>query len=330
MDRNEQTTNNEVQNKGFDFSDIIVAALQLPGVKVDRAAFLKDIFKTKPNGLIDRIVLVGPVDAGISRSELKNIGERLMTDRTMLSAGASFLAGMPGGFAAVATIPADLIQFYGIALRMAQELSYLYGEPDLWEGERISNKRVMDHLLLYIGVMLGVGGAEAAVRLLSSSLAKKALQKLPRQTLMKNIIYRAVKSIARALGVQMNKGIFAKGVAKLIPFIGGVISGGMTIATMRPMGQKLLNALDEAHFDYTEEEFQRDWDEIIEVCDDLEADEASEATIDKVEVQQAPEESVSPSGSVTEEILKAKELLDNGIISEEEFSQIKAALIAKL
>lgn len=330
MDRNGQTTNNEVQNKRFDFTDIIVAALQLPGVKVDRTAFLKDIFKTKPNDLIDQIVLDGPVDAGISRSELKNIGERLMTDRTMLSAGASFLAGMPGGLAAAATIPADLIQFYGIALRMAQELSYLYGEPDLWEGERISNKRVMDHLLLYIGVMLGVGGAEAALRLLSSSLAKKALQKLPRQALMKNIIYRAVKSIARALGVQMNKGIFAKGVAKLIPFIGGVISGGMTIATMRPMGQKLLNALDEAHFDYTEEEFQRDWDEIIEVCDDLEADEASEATIDKVEVQQAPEESVSPSGSVTEEILKAKELLDNGIISEEEFSQIKAALIAKL
>lgn len=330
MDRNGQTTTNEVQNKRFDFSDIIVAALQLPGVKVDRTAFLKDIFKTKPNDLIDQIVLDGPVDAGISRSELKNIGERLMTDRTILSAGASFLAGMPGGLAAAATIPADLIQFYGIALRMAQELSYLYGEPDLWEGERISNKRVMDHLLLYIGVMLGVGGAEAALRLLSSSLAKKALQKLPRQALMSNIIYRAVKSIARALGVQMNKGIFAKGVAKLIPFIGGVISGGMTIATMRPMGQKLLNALDEAHFDYTEEEFQRDWDEIIEVCDDLEADEASEATIDNVEVQKAPEESVSPSGSVTEEILKAKELLDNGIISEEEFNQIKAALIAKL
>lgn len=237
---------------------------------------------------------------------------------------------MPGGVAAIAAIPADLIQFYGIALRMAQELSYLYGEPDFWEGERISDKRVMDHLLLYIGVMLGVGGAEAAVRLLSSSLAKKALQKLPRQALMSNIIYRAVRSIARALGMQMNKGIFAKGVAKLIPFIGGIISGGMTIATMRPMGQKLLNALDEAHFDYTEEEFQRDWDEIIEVCDDLEADEASEATIDNVEVQKAPEESVSPSGSVTEEILKAKELLDNGIISEEEFNQIKAALIAKL
>ena len=82
--------------------------------------------------------------------------------------------------------------------------------------------------------------------------------------------------------------------------------------------------------DYTEEEFQRDWDEIIEVCDDLEADEASEATIDNVEVQKAPEESVPPSGSVTEEILKAKELLDNGIISEEEFCQIKAALIAQM
>lgn len=328
MEYNEQQTQTEIQKKGINLTDIITAALQLPGVKVDRIAFLKETFKAKPQNILDQILSAGPVEAGVPRNELKSIADRLLTERVMISAGASFIAGLPGGIAMAATIPADLIQFYGIALRMAQELSYLYGEPDLWEGGKLSDKRVINHLLLYIGVMLGVGGAEAAVRLMSSALAKKALNKLPRQALMSNIIYRAVKSIARALGVQMNKGIFAKGIAKLLPVIGGLINGGITLATMRPMGLKLLYTLDEAHFDYTEEEFQRDWDEIIEVCDDFEISDSDENTVEEAEMQRNKSE--QSSTSVTDEIIKAKTLLDSGIITEDEFKQIKNTLISKM
>ena len=47
-----------------------------------------------------------------------------------------------------ATIPADVLQFFGMALRLAQELSYLYGAKDLCNnisaqydsGYSISNK----------------------------------------------------------------------------------------------------------------------------------------------------------------------------------------------
>ena len=37
----------------------------------------------------------------------------------------SFAAGIPGGLAMAATIPADVAQFFGMALRLAQELAYL-------------------------------------------------------------------------------------------------------------------------------------------------------------------------------------------------------------
>lgn len=48
------------------------------------------------------------------------MAKRIINERTIVSTGASFVAGLPGGLAMAATIPADMLQFYGIALRMAQ------------------------------------------------------------------------------------------------------------------------------------------------------------------------------------------------------------------
>ena len=50
----------------------------------------------------------------------------------------------------------------------------------------------------------------------------------------------------------MNKEVFAKGVGKAVPVIGGVIAGGITLATFRPMGNRLVRALDESIFDYSQ------------------------------------------------------------------------------
>ena len=43
--------------------------------------------------------------------------------------GISAALGMPGGVAMSATIPADIVQYYGYTLRAAQKLMYLYGFP---------------------------------------------------------------------------------------------------------------------------------------------------------------------------------------------------------
>ena len=34
-----------------------------------------------------------------------------------------------------ATIPADIAQFYGYSLKLAQEISYIYGYHDLWNNQ---------------------------------------------------------------------------------------------------------------------------------------------------------------------------------------------------
>jgi len=299
--------------------NIISTAIQVPGVKVDRESFLLDVFKKKSPEIRNRIIEVGPVKAGCSRKELKQIADKLVLERTLISSGTSFVAGLPGGLVMAATIPADLLQFYGVALRLAQEIAYLYGGEDLWDDDSLDMEKVTNQLILYCGVMFGVSSTAQALKILSSSMAKQALKKIPQMTLMKTIYYPVIKSICKAVGVKMTKEVFAKGVAKAIPIVGGVASGSITLLTMRPMGMRLVNTLDDAHFAYSEAEFQADWRDITE---DLGVDE-SEPSSDSGSASQK-------GNSVIDEIQKAKALYDSGVITEQEFESMKANLIAKM
>lgn len=112
-------------------TDVVSTAIQLPGVRVNRDSFLCEIFKEVDKDTLQSIIDSGPVEANIEQAILKQKAHKLIQSRTALSAGASFAAGLPGGLAMAATIPADILQFYAVALRLAQELAYLYGEPNL-------------------------------------------------------------------------------------------------------------------------------------------------------------------------------------------------------
>lgn len=286
---------------------------------------MREQFKDVSPELLQLIIEKGPVEAKCSRSELRKIARKLVNKRTLVSTSASFAAGIPGGFAMAVTIPADMLQFYGVALGLAQEISYLYGEGDLWAGDMPDSKKVTNQLILYCGVMLGATGTSQTVRVLSSSLAKQALKKLPQKALTKTFFYPIVKSIAKAFGAKMTKEVFAKGVAKVVPLVGGVVSGGLTFATFLPMGKRLTDALDEAHFSYSHADFEADWSDIVEVCENEE-----EHTTQSVDVEIVTEVSKASSNSVLEKIQEAKQMLDAGTISDEEFSEIKAKSIAQM
>ena len=143
-----------------------------------------------------------------------------------------------------ATIPADTLQFFGMSLRLAQELAYLYGAQDLWKNGEIDDDAVRGQLILYCGVMFGVSGAAAGVRILSSQIAKTTLKKLPQKALTKTLWYPIVKQIGKLVGVKVTKNTVAKGVSKAIPVVGGVISGGLNFASMLPMAKRLASSLD--------------------------------------------------------------------------------------
>ena len=230
---------NTLNKTEFSVESVITEAIKIPGVRVNRNRFLCDRFSNKPE-LISTIAEEGPVAAGISREELQKIAKNLILLRTSESSIASFLAGIPGGFALAATIPLDVLQFFGMTLRLAQELSYLYGAQDIWKNGEDLDEKVRNQLILYIGVMFGVSGAAAGVRILSTQLAKTTLKVLPQKALTKGFWFPLVKKIVKAIiGKNLTKATFASGVAKIIPVVGGVISGGLNFASMMPMANRL-------------------------------------------------------------------------------------------
>lgn len=334
-----------VNSTAVSLSDVVSTAIQVPGVRVNRNSFLCDAFKEADKDSLQSIIEKGPVEAGVGRGVLKQKAHKLIQSRTAISTGASFAAGLPGGLAMAATIPADMLQFYGVSLRMAQELAYLYGETDLWEKDLLDRDKVTNQLILYCGVMFGATGASQSVRLLSSAMAKQAMKKLPQQALTKTFYYPVIKSIARFFGVSMTKSTFAKGVSKAIPIVGGIVSGGITLATLAPMGLRLADTMEQAHFGYDEEAFQADWQQVLQVIDQEEKandqQTASPSVREKSRIKvQAPSwiKKVKEShlakekadDSAMDEIRKAKQMLDEGILTEEEFAQVKAGILKTL
>ena len=323
--------------------NIITSAVQIPGVKVDRKKFLAETFANH-DVVLEDIFELGPIEAGISKEDLSKLANKLILSRTGQSSIASFVAGIPGGLAMAATVPLDVLQFFGMAIRLAQELSYLYGADDLWQNGQLDDEKVKNQLLLYCGVMFGVSGAVSGVRVLSTQIAKTTLKKLPQKALTKTFWYPMIKQIGKAIGIKVTKSTVAKGISNAIPVIGGVISGSMNFASMLPMANRLQSTLESANFGYTEADLERDID-IIETTDYTgEPDELEDLKAKVVEnskklgnnisnlfnKKKKETEASAQSEDPFEAIKKLAELKDMGIISQKEFDSKKAELLTKI
>lgn len=333
----------EETKKEFALENVITSAVQIPGVKVDRRKFLSETFSSEEYAIQD-ILDFGPIQTGVSQEKLAKLADKLILKRTSQSSLASFAAGIPGGLAMAATVPADVLQFFGMALRLAQELSYLYGADDLWKNGQIDDEKVQSQLLLYCGVMFGVSGAVSGVRVLSTQIAKTTLKKLPQKALTKTFWYPMVKQIGKAIGVKVTKSTVAKGISKAIPVLGGVISGGLNFASMMPMANRLQSALDSANFGYTEEELEND----INIIETIDLSQEYDATEEQDVKSKIVEGSKKIGGNISslfgkkkaepesekydtfEALKKLSELKEMGIITEEEFNIKKAELLSKI
>ena len=334
---------------------IITNAVKMPGVKVNRSKFLAEIFADGDSNL-QAIIDMGPISAGVSQERIEKAATKLIFVRTSQSSVASFVAGIPGGFAIAATIPADVAQFFGMALRLAQELSYLYGASDLWAEDQLNDEKVRNQLILYCGVLFGVSGAVSGVRILSTQIAKTALKKLPQKALTKTFWYPIIKQIGKAIGVKVTKTTMAQGISKAVPIVGGVISGSLNYVSMMPMANRLNAALDKACFNYSEEEMAAD----IEAIESVDAEAAENAQpskfsrfasiakgglqegwkkassgaaslLNKLKSETHPKEADGALISYDEKIetlRKLKQLVDEGILSQDEFDAKKKEILA--
>ena len=233
-------------NGVLDSTDLILMALKVPGVKINRAEFLrKEFFKNHPEEQIELAIANTPAKAGIEREEIDKIADEVIAFERNAVSGISAALGLPGGAAMVAAIPADIAQYYGYMLRAAQKMLYLYGFPELDTSERslMLDSETLNSLTICLGIMYGVAGANNAIKGIAKALAAGVEKKLLKAALTKGTIYPIVKSVAKWFSVRMTKQVFAGFFKTAIPVVGGVVGGGLTFVTFKPCCKRLQDAL---------------------------------------------------------------------------------------
>ncbi len=233
-------------NGKIDSVDIILMAMKVPGVRIDRAKFLeKELFKNYPKEIIDKAVETNPAIAGIKKEDIDKIADEVIKFERNAVSGISVVLGVPGGAAMAATIPADIAQYYGYMIRCAQKMLYLYGFPeiDTSEDSLKLDTETINYLTVCLGIMYGVANANNAIKAMAKALATGVEKKLLNAALTKGTIYPIVKSVAKWFSVKMTKEVFAGFFKKAIPVVGGVIGGGLTFATFKPCCYRLKDAL---------------------------------------------------------------------------------------
>jgi len=235
--------------------NVINESLKLPFIKVDRSDFLTKTFSNKIDDM-PKLLREGP-QAFFSKEDLDRIASNVIKSNVLQSSSISFASGLPGGIAIAATIPADMAQFYGYSLKLAQEISYVYGYQNIWANQGELTEDAKNTLILYLGIMFGVSSAGSTIRILSNKLAIQALKQLPNKTLTKHLYFTILKKVLAIFGTKLTKATFAKGVSKVIPVVGGVLSGSMNYLALKPMANKLKDELGKS-INYTQKDFEQD------------------------------------------------------------------------
>lgn len=260
-------------NGEIDIEDVIIMGLRIPGIRVNREDFLrKELFKNYDERVIADAIAYNPAHAGIPQEEIDRIADEVIKFERNCVSGISAALGAPGGFAMVATIPADIAQYYGYMLRAVQKLLYLYGFPEIdtqEKGQKFDSE-TMNTLILCLGVMYGAAGANNAVKVMAHALSVGVEKKLLKMALTKGTIYPIVKSVAKWFGVNLTKKVFAGFFKNAIPVVGGVIGGGITYLSFKPCCDKLKHSLQDTRLSnpnhHASQEELQEVEEILTGC----------------------------------------------------------------
>jgi hypothetical protein len=214
---------------------------KLPVVRVDREAFLRKQFGGSPH--LDTILELGP-QAVFSVESLRKKADSLIKDTLTKTSVASFVAGIPGNpAAAIALGGADVAQYFGFAINLAQQLAYLFGEDDLFEGSGDLSEAAQMRVIAYLGAMFGAAGAGALIAKTSRAVGVNLGKKVAAQALTKTTWYPLLKQLGALIGKKVTKKTVEKAITKGVPIVGGVVSGGLTYVTFGPMGRRLADTL---------------------------------------------------------------------------------------
>lgn len=228
------------------WTSLLNGVLGMPGAKINRETFLHKTFSHLSAEELQRCLDESPSTV-IPQEKIEKAASSVINSHTAKVTALSTISGIPGGLAMIATIPADLANYYYHVVLVGQKLGYLYGFPDMVDdrGRLTQDGEIM--LTAFIGVMNKVEIANELIRKIASEVAKRMSEETARRIagniLSKQIISQAIEAISTKLGAKITAKSTGRGLSKAIPFVSGLISGGLTLATFKPQAKRLHEAL---------------------------------------------------------------------------------------
>ena len=220
--------------------------LKMPGAKINRTAFLSKVFKDLPEDKLDMCISESPIKA-VPYAVIEKKANSVIDAHTVKATAISTAAGIPGGFAVLASIPADLANYYYHVVSVGQKLGYLYGFPDMVDNRGNLTKDGEIMLTAFIGVMNRVTLANELVKKLEVERGRRitdeTITRIAGNILSKQIVAQGVEAVAKKLGTQITAKTAGRTITKAIPIVSGLICGGVTYATFRTQAKRLHQSL---------------------------------------------------------------------------------------
>lgn len=209
--------------------------MRLKGVAIERDHFLRSELRKRgvSDERVELAISTSPAAAGMDSGLVDSIAMDVIDFETKKSSVLSFSAGLPGGLAMLGTIPADVTQYYVHAFRIMQKLAYLYGWRSFIDDCDEMDDETLAAFALLLAVMVGVSGANSALTAFSKTVQSNIAKKVASKALTQTSYYPIIKKVLAGIGVKITKSSFGDAVSKVVPVVGGFISGGLTFVSLK-------------------------------------------------------------------------------------------------
>lgn len=253
-------------NSQIDIQDILILVFKTPGMKINRAEFLQNHLKARyTQETVDKAVASSPVKAEIPPEELDQLAAACIAAEANKAHRISKVPGIQENVAIVAT--------YGFMIRAVQELLYLYGFPDLGlsqESEEI-DAGAQNILILCIGVINGIEGADDAIRAVAKALGTGMEKSMLQKALTQGIIQPFVINVGKWFAAKMAKDVGA-GLLRKIPLAGGLLAdtifGAGLTKNFVPSCNRLMDVLRDTYLTRGDIPGRQDEDILLEMAED--------------------------------------------------------------
>ena len=231
--------------------EILVKAMKVPGVRINRARFLRrelKLFFTEEE--VNRAIRYNPAAAGIPAEKINGIAQGLINREANEVTGFSVLASLPASAlpAAVAgAVIADIVAYFTHILKVVQELAYLYGFEDFGLDRDEIGPETMDQIMVFLGVMFSIRGSGPALEKMAGfaakRTAKRTAKKLVKRALKKSAVLPETGKLLAKIGIRLTNHMLADAAASAIPVAGSAASGVLMYALFKPRCMKLKRKL---------------------------------------------------------------------------------------